>query len=292
MVITWLVAAWLAGLLIGFRFDVQTWPVFLLALAGLSLGLLLYLLRRSPWPAVLAGVLLLGLWRVEATQGAVMPLVIQDSQQVSIRGKVADDPEVSTQRIKFVLDVKEVDRGQGWQPLSSRALVYAEPPEAMVARREPPYFRYGDALTLHGALQRPEPFEDFDYPAYLDYQGIDGIFWSRQVEWVSQESHSGWRRLVFDLRRRLSESLEAALPSPQSSLAQALLLDVWGGLPDHVVEEFRNTCTLHLIAISGLQVGVLLLLTIGVSSGLVGRQWQIYLLPPLFAIWGYGLVSD
>jgi hypothetical protein len=64
MVITWLTAAWLAGLLIRFRFDVQTWPVFLLASAGLSLGLLLYLLRRSPWPAVLAGVLLLGLQRV------------------------------------------------------------------------------------------------------------------------------------------------------------------------------------------------------------------------------------
>ena len=33
------------------------------------------------------------------------------------------------------------------------------------------------------------------------------------------------------------------------------------------------------------------MLTIGVSSGLVGRQWQIYLLPPLLAIWGYALVS-
>jgi hypothetical protein len=73
MAITLLVAAWLTGLLIGFRFDAETWPVFLLALAILPLGLLLYLVRRSSWPAMLVGVLLLGLWRVEITQGAVCP---------------------------------------------------------------------------------------------------------------------------------------------------------------------------------------------------------------------------
>jgi hypothetical protein len=55
MAITLLVAAWLAGLLIGFRFDAETWPVFLLALATLPLGLLLYLVHRSAWPAVRPG---------------------------------------------------------------------------------------------------------------------------------------------------------------------------------------------------------------------------------------------
>jgi hypothetical protein len=112
MAITLLVTAWLAGLLIGFRFDAEPGPALLLALAGISLGLLLCLVRRSAWPALLVGVLLLGLWRVEVTQGAVTPLVIEDSQQVSIKGRLADDPEASAQRIKFILDVKEVDRGQ------------------------------------------------------------------------------------------------------------------------------------------------------------------------------------
>jgi competence protein ComEC len=291
MAITLLVAAWLAGLLIGFRFGLVSWPVFLLALAMMPLGLLLYLLRRSPWPAVLAGVLLLGLWRVEITQSAEMPLVAEDSQQVSIKGRIVSDPEAAAQRIKFVLDVKEVDRGDGWQPLPSNALVYADPPEPLVSVREPPYFRYSDALTLQGTLQRPEPFEGFDYPSYLANQGIDGVFWSRQAEWLPQEGDSGWRGWVFDLRRRLSESLEAALPLPHSVLAQALLLDVRGGLPDQVIEEFRNTGTLHLIAISGLQVGVLLIMTIGASSGLMGKRRQVYLLLPLLAIWAYALVS-
>jgi competence protein ComEC len=291
MTITLLVAAWLAGLLIGFRFDVETWPALLLAVATLPLGLLMYLVRRSPWPAVLAGVLLLGLWRVETTQGPAMPLVVQDSQQASLKGRIASDPEAAAQRIKFVLDVEAIDRGEGWHPVSSEALVYAEPSEGLALEREPPYFRYGDALTLQGALQRPEPFEGFDYPSYLSNQGVDGIFWSRQVEWLPEKSDSGWKGWIFDLRRRLSENLEAALPVPHSSLAQALLLDVRGGLPNQVMEEFRNTGTLHLIAISGLQVGVLLVLTLGISSGLVDKRRQVYLLLPLFAIWAYALVS-
>lgn len=291
MTLALLAAAWLAGLLLGFRFDAETWPVLLLALATFPFGLMLYLIRRSAWPAVLAGVLLLGLWRVEVTQSAVTPLVTQDSQQASIKGQIASDPEASAQRIKFVLDVEAVDRGDGWQPLPRKALVYADPPEPMVSQREPPYFRYGDTLTMQGALQQPKPFEGFDYPAYLANRGIDGIFWSRQVEWSPQESDSGWRGWVFDLRRSLSESLESALPVPHSALAQALLLDVRGGLSEEVVEKFRNTGTLHLIAISGLQVGVLLVMTIGVSSGLMGQRWQVYLLLPLLAIWDYALIS-
>jgi competence protein ComEC len=170
-------------------------------------------------------------------------------------------------------------------------LVYAEPPPALVSAREPPYFKYGDTLKLQGNLQRPEPIEDFDYPSYLASQSISAVLWSREVEWVQGLPPASWRTRVFDLRRELSQSLELALPPDQSAVAQALLLGLRGQLPSDVVEDFRNTGTSHLLAISGLHVGVLLVMALGAATWLMGKQHLAYLLLPLAAIWLYALTS-
>ena len=62
-------------------------------------------------------------------------------------------------------------------------------------------------------------------------------------------------------------------------------------LPPDVTEDFRSTRTSHLLAISGLHVGVILALSLGAAAWLVGRRRQLYLLLPLGAIWLYALLS-
>lgn len=287
-----LVAAWLAGLLLGFRFDAPPLALLLLGASTLTLALLLVVMRRSVWTAILVGILLLGLWRVEITDAPTVPLVNQKSQQVTVQGRIANDPESTSRLTRFVLDIDAIDRGGGSQQISGKSLVYAEPPDSLVSTRKPPYFRKGDFLTLQGTLQSPEPIEDFDYPAYLASQGISGVLWSRQADWIPEKSiihwSTGW---LFDLRRNLSRSLESALPAPHSSLAQALLLGLRGSLPADMVRDFRETGTSHLLAISGMHVGILLVIALGVSSWALGRRRQVYLLLPLAAIWAYALIS-
>ena len=82
-----------------------------------------------------------------------------------------------------------------------------------------------------------------------------------------------------------------ALPEPHSALAQALLLGLRGQLPPEVKEDFRRTDAAHLLAISGLHVGVLLAMTMTAATWCLGRRRQAYLLVALAAIWFYVLVS-
>ena len=89
----------------------------------------------------------------------------------------------------------------------------------------------------------------------------------------------------------MSGAIEDALPEPQSALARALLLGIRGDLPRDVTDEFRSTGTSHLLAISGLHVGVVLALVLGAATWLLGRRRHLYLLAPLAAVWGYALVS-
>ncbi len=266
-------------------------PLLLLALSTLPMALLLKLAGWSAWPVVLAGVLLLGVWRVEPSGAPASPLVPGDAQMVLIQGQIIGDPEATSQRIKFVLEVESIDRSSKWEQVSGKVLVYADPPPSLVPAREPPYFKNGDVLKLQGNLQRPEPLEDFDYPAYLGTQGISSVLWSREVEWLRGPTRDNWRFWIFNLRRELSQSLESVLPAPHSSLAQALLLGLRGQLPADVVEDFRSTGTSHLLAISGLHVGVLLVMSLGAATWLLGKHHLTYLLLPLAAIWLYALIS-
>ena len=278
---------------IGFGTDPPAFPLLLLLLATLAAGLLLRFHRLSLWPVVLTAVLLLALLRVEATDRPLTRLVTKDGQVVTLQGTIIDDPEATAQRIKFVLDVDVVDRGHGPEPIQAKVLVYAQPPDSLVSMRQPPFFRYGDTLSIKGQLQRPARLEAFDYPSYLANQGISGIVFTREANTLNPETgpKGGWRGWIFDLRRELSGNIEEALPAPQSTVAQALLLGQRGQLPADLVDEFRSTGTSHLLAISGLHVGALLMLVLAVSVWALGRQRRSYLLIALVLIWLYALVS-
>jgi len=287
-----LVAAWLAGVVIGFQLEVAVLPALLLALATLAGGIWLRVCGRSLWPAAMAGLLLLGLLRVEAGPGLPAPLAPDDVGEVTVVGRIVNDPEATGQKIKFVIKTESVDGGAGPVRLTTRTLVYADPPDSLVLSRTSPYFRYGDGLEIEGELESPEQLQDLDYAAYLSNQGISGILWAREVKHLEgSRGGSAWRRWIFDLRKRLSDSIGNTFNEPHAAVAQALLLGQREALPDDVVESFRKTGTSHILAISGLHVGVVLAMSLGVAGAAFGRRWQLYLLLPLLAVWMYALVS-
>ena len=136
---------------------------------------------------------------------------------------------------------------------------------------------------------------EVDYPAYLESQGIYAVFWAQSA--VVSDTGAGekvsiaGRNVVFDLRRAMGRSLEQSLPPTEAALARALLLGLRGQLPDTVVENFRQSGTSHLLAISGLHLGILLLMTVGVLHWALGRHTPIPVLLALVAVWLYVLVS-
>ena len=266
----------------------------LLLLPAAVFGALLLRLHRLPtWPLVLASLLLLALLRVEAAGEPPPPLAVEDAQPAALLGKIANDPEATAQKIRFTFAVEAIDRGDGMEVAWGKVLVYAEPPRDLVAARDPPFFRYGDGLLLQGELQRPQRLEEFDYPSYLASQGISGIVFARTATPSDPEAQAqgGWRGWIFDLRRMLSQNLDEAVAVPHSAVAKALLLGQRGQLPDSLVQDFRETGTSHLLAISGLHVGALMAIALTAAAAVLGRRGMVYLVVPLLLIWIYALVS-
>ncbi len=285
--------AWLAGTFVALRLDPALLPLSLLLLAALCAGVFSRIYRWPLWPMVLAGIVLIAIFRAEFNDSPAPSLATSDNQTMTARGTVVNDPEATGQFIKLVLKVEVVDLGGGDQPFPSKLLVYAQPPPSLASNREPPYFRYGDQLWIEGLARAPRALAEFDYPAYLANQGISGVIHSRNVMLTgpSAGKTGGWRGRVFDLRGRMSDNLEDALPDPQSAIGQALLLGKRGRVPPDLVEEFRATGTSHLLAISGLHIGSIMLIALALGAGILGKRWSAYLIFPFALIWFYVLIS-
>lgn len=286
-----LVAAWVAGLLLGLFIQPSLWiflPFFLiLALVGV-----VFRFHRKPLaPTLLATLFLLGLIRAGIVEDAPAFIPAEGGEAVRLRGVIDNDPENKGRIVQFVLRGEEMDRGQGWEKASDKILVSARPTRDLVLSREEPFFRYGDRLLLEGRLDKPPVFETFDYRDYLARQGIHLSMAFPQSELLEKGEGNPVLARVYDLRFKMSRALSDSLTEPQASVAQALLLGRRSGLPTDLREDFRNTGTSHLLAISGLHVGVLLVLSLGASAYLLGRRRQYYLLVPLLLIWGYAVLS-
>jgi len=122
------------------------------------------------------------------------------------------------------------------------------------------HVRYGDRLTLTGAVRLPEAFDGFDYPAYLARQGI---FASMIVEGDAGRAHedvggAALFRLGDRLRQGLLLRIREGFGAAAAGLAQGILLGDRAALSDEVEDAFRTTGLMHVLAVSGLHLGIVL----------------------------------
>ena len=285
-----LVAAWLIGTFIALEVATDTTALLLFLLASIILGAIFLLIRFPITAPVLLLVLVLAALRTEGLSSPVTSLP-EASEAVTVRGVVVSDPEASEGNVEFHLEVDYFEVNDTSLEADGKLLVYARPPLNLAASRSSPFFRYGDSLELTGSITQPDSTGGFDYGRYLANRGIVGIMGQPEVRFLGEGGGSPFRGAVYTARERLSDSLELVLPEPQSSLAKALLLGKRADLPQDITDAFRSTGTSHLLAISGLHVGVLLLITMGGAVWLLGKRRQLYLALPLCVIWGYAMIS-
>ena len=292
MTLLLLASAFVAGVFVALGVEVPPAAVALLVASAVLLALLSRMLRGSSFPSVLLLAAAAGTLAVESLHTlpgeALRPYHDAPAEVV---GVVADDPSPAGSFTRVVLEVESVDPGGGRNDASGRVLVTLRVPPPLVDVREAPYVRYGDRLRLTGSLLPPPELDGFDYPGYLASQGIGTTMWLPGVELVDEGNGSRAMGLVYALRRNLARSLARVVAEPQAALGQALLLGMREGLPDELVEEFRETGTSHLLAISGMHVGILLGIALAASQWLLGRRRHYYLLAPLVLIWAYALLS-
>ncbi len=284
--------AWAAGVLLAFYTDAPPLATGLLAVASALLAGSLAAGRRTPLPGLLAMALFLSILRADACASAPSEsLDAYHGRPARVEGVVASDPEAHGAFAMFRLRVERVGQGGQWADVSGDVLVTARESLSLVQARQKPYFRYGDRLLLEGVLEAPRPLEDFDYPAYLARQGIGSVMAFPHVTLLAEGEGTAFHRWLYGLRQRLAASIGRVVPEPEASLGQAMVLGLRGDMPPALEEAFQVTGTSHVLAISGLNTGIVLAVSLALGRFALGRRRHLYLLLPLALVWLYSLVS-
>ena len=210
---------------------------------------------------------------------------------VELRGYVDSHPERAGTALRFELRVEEARGGGDWRETEGRVLVTARPPAALTAAREHPFFHQGDAFWLAGEIEAPRRSGDFDFPRYLAQQGVGSVMAFPRLELRGTGQGPWLDRALFTVRSEIAGAVARTLPEPQASLAQALTVGVRSDIPADVVRGFRDSGAAHLLAISGLHVGMALMMTLALARRFAGRpRWLVFALP-LLAVWGYAVLA-
>ena len=285
-------SAFLLGVFLGDRLAPPVSTLLLLTSGALLVALFLRRIGRSMFPVVLVLCVVIGGLRMALTSDPTAELAWYHTQSpVQVEGLVLDDAGSAGSATRFPVRVERVLLDEGWTEVEGTALVTARPNAQAAGRRDPPHIRYGDRLRLEGPLTAPPKLDDFDYPAYLARQGIGSVMSFPSVTVLDEGQGGRLRSALFGVRRSLHSSLGRSTPEPEASIGQALLLGMRDTIPDVVLDDFRETGTSHLLAISGLHVGILMALILPMSARVFGRRRSLYLIAPLVAVWLYAVLA-
>jgi competence protein ComEC len=236
-------------------------------------------LRVGPL-ALFAAALLVGMLRAGPglLDDARVGLEPHWGQQVTLSGRVIGLPEQVGGRVRVLVEAHAPGHGQ--------VLAWADPAIPALAGRTFPYLLHGDALTLTGRLGAPTAGQGFDQAEHLAARGVGSVLSGATVH-TAEAGQGGPAPTLHRVRAALARSLARALPEPVAGLAQALVLGLRGGLDPQVSDDFRRAGLAHLLAVSGMHVGLLLALGLAGAGALVGRRHGLHLLIALALVWGY-----
>jgi len=277
--------AWVAGIFLGSK---SSLPLLALALGIIPFGLIPFL-PRSKKTLIVVGLCLFALLGGGLHFPSSLPPVDEhylhfynDKGTVEIQGMVAEEPDIRDRSCLLTFSASEIIVNGEREEVLGTALI-------QVPRY--PTYHYGDVLKITGRLETPLQFEDFDYKSYLARQGIYSVIYYPGVEVLDRGQGSKPLQWIYSLRERLSASLARALPEPQGSLAQAILLGLRGNIPDSLYEAFSRTGTAHLLAISGLHISIIIAMFLSFGILVFGRRRSIYIWLTLMLTWLYVLLA-
>jgi len=277
--------AWVAGVFLGSNVSLPLLALFL----GLIPFVLIPFLPGSRKTLLVAGLCLFALIGGGFCFPSSLPPADEHSLRfyndkgiVEIHGMVAEEPDIRDRLCLLTFSASEVTVNGEREEVSGTALI-------QVPRY--PTYHYGDVLKITGGLETPEPFDNFDYKTYLERQGIYSVIYYPGVELLDSGQVLKPLQWIYSLRERLSVSLARALPEPQGSLAQAILLGLRGNIPDSLYQAFSRTGTAHLLAISGLHMSIIIAILLSLGILLFGRQRSIYIWLALVLTWLYTLLA-
>lgn len=260
-----LVIPLMAGILLQDHFHF-IWPSLIMFL-GISLILLIgfellplkqkFFLEWIQGPLILLIFLVLGAMLVKEKQES-RPVL--ETEKLTFSAQILDIPEEKDKTWQTVIRTNKIYRDTHWQDRKIKLLAYLEK-----NGEERPLIP-GDNIIFSAY---PNPIKnrgnpgEFDYKRYMDIQGIHCQVYLDTASWEKTQSKGRFSVIALSNRLRLhllKNLKQSGIEEEEYAIASALLLGYKDFLTPEVRNRFSSSGAMHILAVSGLHVGIIYLI--------------------------------
>ncbi|MBW1891007.1 MAG: DNA internalization-related competence protein ComEC/Rec2 [Deltaproteobacteria bacterium] len=258
-----LVAALIPGVLAGTTFPGHLWTAFLLAFTNI---ILVGICVKRGKPAVILPLVLFFILGYLSIQPWVWPRFSDnhltrytDGKVYRLTGIIDEIPRVSDRRTRFILRAQALDVNGSLRPATGRIRISVT--------GNPGLLQKGDEIVLDTKIRPVHNFNNpggFDYQRYMSFKKIwvTGYARAGKIEIPKPDPPHRNATLLQRLRRSISDKIdglpfaETDTSTPVKRVMKALLIGDRNALTPQIREIFNRSGTSHLLAISGLHVGI------------------------------------
>ncbi len=174
----------------------------------------------------------------------------------NITGLLNSSPWIDNDRQKFDLTVETLDNQSTSLQVTGKIRVNVEGHPLLE-------LKMGDRVSFTGKIYPFRNFKNdggFDYKRHMAFNGIYGSAYvkRKEIEVVKRDSQDGFSNRIERFRKIISHHIDLAYSKNDDArgVMKALIIGDRSGISDQMTDNFRKAGISHLLAISGLHVGI------------------------------------
>lgn len=208
--------------------------------------------------------------------------------------RVADKPQLKARSIGFKVEIIAGFDSitNAWQGATGMALVYVPKSDSLI--------NYGDLVIVNSSVLKevmaPSHKHHFNLQKYYSRKGITHSGFIKSKDYYVTETIEGKGILgyAFTVQKELREVFTRYFPNKDvKGVAEAVVFGYKEDLNDKWLDAFSKTGTIHVLAVSGLHVGIIYILLsslLGLSKS-KGRTLYLKAALILLMLFGYSLLT-
>ncbi len=214
-------------------------------------------------------------------------------ERIELVVRIDEPPVEKRSSYKAISTVKYFLNNNSIEKVKGKLILYFRK-DSIVSR-----VREGSTLVLRTVLQEIRSGGNpgaFDFKKYSAFQGIHHQTFLRKEDYFVQQGNSSiyLPGILFQIREKIIRILKENIPgSRESGLAEALLIGYKEDLDKGLTQAYTDTGVVHVIAISGLHLGIIYWLLL-LFSKLIDRKkrfkWMNSILM-IAGLWGFSLLA-
>lgn len=169
----------------------------------------------------------------------------------TLRGAISENPDRRREKVNYIIEIDEIFLDGASKKINGRILI---------SSNLYPAYDYGDHVEINGLLKEPAEFEGFSYKNYLSLFSVYSVMYYPRISLESKGHGSALFSLLFETKRRFEVQLNRLFPEPMASFEAGLLTGSRKGIPDDLMQNFNLTGLTHIIAISGYNISLIIIL--------------------------------